>query len=91
MRAQIASALNVVVQLRRFSDGSRRLVSLQEIEGMEGEVITMQEIFRFEQTGMDTGGRVHGRFHWTGIRPHFFEVFRAQRIPVPETLADAAE
>jgi pilus assembly protein CpaF len=91
MRGQIASALNVVVQLRRFSDGTRRLVSLQEIEGMEGDVITMQEIFRFDQTGIDTGGRVHGRFQWTGLRPRFFDAFRAQRIPVPEILVDAAE
>jgi pilus assembly protein CpaF len=88
MRAQIASAINIVIQLKRFSDGTRRLTSLQEVEGMEGEVITMQEIFRYEQTGMEADGRVLGRFVWTGIRPRFFELFRAHRIPVPATLAD---
>ncbi|CAN7382788.1 CpaF family protein [Phenylobacterium sp. LjRoot225] len=90
MRAQIASAINVVVQLRRFSDGSRRVVSLQEIEGMEGDVITMQEIFRFDQTGIEADGRVQGRFAWTGIRPRFFESFKAQRIAVPTALVETA-
>jgi pilus assembly protein CpaF len=88
MRSQIASAINVVVQLRRFSDGSRRVVSLQEIEGMEGDVITMQEIFRFDQTGIEADGRVQGRFAWTGIRPRFFESFKAQRIAVPTALIE---
>jgi pilus assembly protein CpaF len=88
MRAQIASAINIVVQIRRFSDGTRRVVSLQEIEGMEGEVITMQEVFRFDQTGIDAEGRVQGRFSWTGIRPRFFEALRSQRIPVPDVLVD---
>jgi pilus assembly protein CpaF len=90
MRAQIASAINVVVQLRRFSDGSRRVVSIQEIEGMEGDIVTMQEIFRFEQTGIETDGRVQGRFAWTGIRPRFFESFKAQRIAVPTALIETA-
>jgi len=88
MRAQIASAINIVVQIRRFSDGTRRVVSLQEIEGMEGDVITMQEVFRYDQTGIDADGRVQGRFTWTGIRPRFFEVLKAQRIPVPDVLLD---
>jgi pilus assembly protein CpaF len=90
MRAQIASAINVVIQLKRFSDGSRRVVSLQEIEGMEGDVITMQEIFRYEQTGVDAGGRVLGRFAWTGLRPRFFEAFRAQGIHLPAALIETA-
>jgi len=89
MRGQIASAINVVIQLRRFSDGTRRVVSVQEIEGMEGDVITMHEIFHFEQTGVEADGRVQGRFSWTGIRPRFFESFKAQRIPVPTILGDA--
>jgi len=89
MRSQIASAINVVIQLRRFSDGTRRVVSVQEIEGMEGDIITMHEIFRFEQTGVEADGRVQGRFAWTGIRPRFFESFKAQRIPVPSTLGEA--
>ena len=72
-RAQIASAIHVVVQVARLSDGRRKLVSLSEISGMEGEVITMQEIFRFRQTGVGTDGIVQGRFEATGIRPRFLE------------------
>ncbi len=72
-RAQIASALNVVVQVSRLSDGRRKLMSLSELTGMEGEVITMQEIFRFRQTGLDAEGVVQGRFEATGIRPRFLE------------------
>lgn len=71
MRQQVASAINVVLQLTRLEDGKRRLVSLQEITGMEGEVVTMQEIFTFRQTGMDEHGNVHGQFYATGIRPMF--------------------
>ncbi|CAN7415860.1 CpaF family protein [Phenylobacterium sp. LjRoot219] len=88
MRAQIASAINIVVQIRRFADGTRRVVSLQEVEGMEGDIITMQEVFRFDQTGLDADGRVQGRFSWTGIRPRFFEVLRSQRIAVPDVLLE---
>jgi pilus assembly protein CpaF len=83
MRAQIASAINVVIQIKRFPDGSRRVVSIQEIDGMEGEIITMQEIFRFEQTGVDANGRVLGRFLLTGVRPNFLRNFEALGIPVP--------
>ena len=90
IRAQIASAIHIVVQLKRFSDGSRRVVSLQEVAGMEGETITMQEIFRFEQTGMDARGRIEGRFLWTGLRPNFLEVFTANGLPVPEGLKGLA-
>ena len=72
-RAQIASALNVIIQVERLSDGRRRLVSLAELTGMEGDVITMQEIFRFKQTGRDEDGRVKGHFEATGIRPRFID------------------
>lgn len=72
-RAQIASAINVVLQLSRLSDGRRRLMSVSEVTGMEGEVITMQEIFRFRQTGRSADGAVIGRFEATGIRPKFLE------------------
>ena len=70
-RAQIASAINVVIQVGRLSDGKRRLMSLSELIGMEGEVVTMQEIFRFRLTGRDEHGTVLGRFEASGIRPHF--------------------
>ncbi len=73
LRRQVASAVDIVLQLSRLSDGSRRLVSFQEITGMEDEVITMQEIFRFTQTGVDEGGRIQGHFGPTGIRPRCAE------------------
>jgi pilus assembly protein CpaF len=72
-RAQIASAIHVVVQVARLSDGRRRLISLSELSGMEGDVITMQEIFRYRQTGVGSDGMVQGRFEATGIRPRFLE------------------
>jgi pilus assembly protein CpaF len=72
-RTQIASAINVVLQLSRLADGRRRLMSVSEVTGMEGEVITMQEIFRFRQTGRSEDGAVSGRFEATGIRPRFLE------------------
>jgi pilus assembly protein CpaF len=72
-RAQIASAVNVVVQVARLSDGRRKVISVSELTGMEGEVITMQEIFRFRQSGVDGEGFVKGRFEATGIRPRFLE------------------
>jgi pilus assembly protein CpaF len=71
MRAQIASAIHVVLQLERMSDGRRRLISLQEITGMEGDIITMQEIFRFNRRGTEADGRIVGEFRATGIRPKF--------------------
>jgi pilus assembly protein CpaF len=72
-RGQIASAMNVVIQIARLSDGRRRLMSVSELTGMEGEIITMQEIFRFRQTGVSSDGLVQGRFEATGIRPRFLE------------------
>ena len=72
-RAQIASALDVVVQVGRLADGRRKVVSLSELTGMEGEVVTMQEIFRFRQTGVSSEGIVQGKFEATGIRPRFLE------------------
>ena len=72
-RSQIASAIHVVLQISRLSDGRRKLISLSEVTGMEGEVITMQEIFRFRQTGVSADGQVLGKFEATGIRPRFVE------------------
>jgi pilus assembly protein CpaF len=83
MRQQIASAIDVVVQVARLSDGGRKLISISEIVGMEGDVITMQEIFTFERDGLDEQGNVRGRFRATGIRPHFAERLRANGIALP--------
>jgi pilus assembly protein CpaF len=73
LRAQIASAIDVVLQLERQEDGKRRLVSVQEINGLEGEIITMSEIFRFEREGVDEEGNVLGHCRATGIVPKFYD------------------
>ena len=86
LRAQIASAIQVVMQLERMSDGRRRLVSLQEITGMEGEVITMNEIFRFERLGIDGTGGVRGDLRPTGLRPKFCAELESKGIRLPATL-----
>lgn len=83
MRQQIASALNLVVQVARMSDGSRRVTSISEITGMEGETITMQEIFLYERSGVDSQGLVIGRFKPTGIRPRFAERLKACGLQLP--------
>ena len=75
IREQIASALHLMVHIARFSDGRRKVVAVSEITGMEGEIVTMQDIFRFEQTGIDDEGRVQGSLEPTGIRPTFAEMF----------------
>ena len=79
-RAQIASALHIVVQIGRLSDGRRRLLSLSEIVGMEGEVVTMQEIFRFKMQGRDENNEVIGHFEATGIRPKMMDDLAAHGI-----------
>jgi pilus assembly protein CpaF len=86
MRQQIASALQVVIQIARLSDGRRRIVSISEIVGMEGDVITMQEIFMFERQGVDKEGEVVGQFKATGIRPRFTERLRTAGIELPTAL-----
>jgi pilus assembly protein CpaF len=86
VRTQIASAINVIVQVARLSDGRRRLVSVQEITGMEGDVVTMQEIFTFERRGLDEEGNVLGALLPTGVRPQFTERLRLSGIPLPAAL-----
>ena len=86
MRQQIASAIDIVIQLSRMSDGSRKLISLSEVIGMEGEVVTMQEIFVFERIGIDERGRVLGHFRSTGIRPHFSDRLKVRGIHLPMDL-----
>src|SRR5574340_708646 len=68
VRHYISSALDVIIHLSRLSDGSRKMTSIQEVSGMEGDVITLQEIFQFEQSGLDEQGKVQGKFRATGIR-----------------------
>ena len=86
MRQQIASAINLVIQGARLSDGTRRITSISEITGMEGETITMQEIFQFERRGIDKEGRVIGRFRPTGVRPRFSERLKTYGMQLPRTM-----
>ena len=88
MRQQISSAISVVVQVARLTDGQRKVLSIQEITGMEGDVITMQEIFSFKQTGLGENGVVLGHFQASGIRPLFLERLRNFGITVSEALFD---
>ncbi|MBV8272501.1 MAG: CpaF family protein [Cupriavidus sp.] len=90
MRQQITSAISVVVQVSRLTDGSRKLMSVQEITGMEGEVVNMQEIFTFKRKGVDRSGRIHGYFCATGVRPKFSERLQAFGIHLPDSLYDPA-
>ena len=87
-RQQISSAVTVVMQVTRLTDGARKLVSLQEVTGMEGDVIAMQEIFRFEQTGVDANGKVQGHFFATGVRPRFADRLKMFGMPVPDSVFD---
>ena len=87
-RQQICSAVTVVMQVSRLTDGARKLVSLQEVTGMEGDIIAMHEIFRFEQTGVDADGKVQGHFCATGVRPRFTERLRMFGAPVPDSVFD---
>ena len=86
IRQQIASAINVVVQVARLPDGSRKIVSVSEIVGMEGEVVTMQDLFVFEREGLDEDGKVLGHFRPTGIRPRFAETLRVRGIDLPSSM-----
>jgi pilus assembly protein CpaF len=85
-REQIASAIDVVVQVSRLSDGRRRVTSLQEVTGMEGEVVTMQEVFLFERHGIDEEGKVIGNIVATGLRPAFAEKLALSGIELPAEL-----
>jgi pilus assembly protein CpaF len=85
-RQQIASAITVVVQVLRLIDGRRKVTSIQEITGMEGDVITMQEIFSFRQTGLAADGTVEGYFQATGVRPKFADRLRAFGVSLPEAM-----
>lgn len=88
VRRYISSAIDVIIHISRLIDGSRKIVSLSEITGMESNVVTMQEIFSFEQTGVNAAGHVTGRFKMTGIMPRFMERFKAGGIPVPHSTFD---
>jgi pilus assembly protein CpaF len=83
VRQQIASAINVIIQVSRMADGTRKVTAISELTGMEQDVITMQEIFRFERTGLTPQGKVTGRFRATGIRPKCAERLETMGLHLP--------
>ena len=87
-RQQISSAITAIIQIGRLADGKRKVMSIQEITGMEGEIITMQEIFAFRQTGVAPDGTVQGHFSATGVRPKFIDRLRAHGVIVADNLFD---
>ncbi|MDZ7710306.1 MAG: CpaF family protein [Roseovarius sp.] len=86
MRHQVASAVNIIVQANRLQDGSRRMTSITEVTGMEGEVISMQEIFRFQRVGISPDHKIIGHFTGTGVRSHFTERFRLWGYDLPPSI-----
>jgi pilus assembly protein CpaF len=90
IREQMQSAIHLVIQIARFPDGTRKVTTVSEVSGMEGQIVTMQDLFRFEQTGVDTDGRIMGELRTTGIRPRFTEKFEVSGIHLPSDLFAAA-
>ncbi len=85
IREQVASAINLVVHQERMRDGSRKIVNITEISGMEGDVITMTDLFIFEQTGVENG-QIIGRLRPTGLRPKFMDKLEASGIHLPPSI-----
>ncbi len=91
VRSQIASAVNLIVQASRLQDGSRRMTSITEITGMEGDVISMQEIFKYERLGLAPDGKIIGRFTATGVRSHFSDRFKQWGFDLPASIYEPVE
>jgi pilus assembly protein CpaF len=91
IRSQVAAAIRVVVQLQRLSDGHRRVVSISEISGIEGDVIQMQEIFRFVRVSTLEDGKIVGHYQATGVRPKFLAELAARGLTVPSTYFDPSK
>ncbi len=90
IRQQIASAINIIIQVSRLTDGTRKIMSIQEITGMEGEIITMQEIYGFKQVGIDMNGKIKGHYYATGLVPLFNRRLKAFGVGLPESLFNPA-
>ena len=88
IRGQIASAVNFIVQASRLSDGSRRVMSIAEVTGMEGSVVQLQEIFQFVRTGTTDEGKVEGHFAATGLRPKFLDEMERRGVHMPPGMFD---
>ncbi|WP_295531871.1 CpaF family protein [uncultured Thioclava sp.] len=91
MRSQIASAVNLIVQASRLQDGSRRMVSITEVTGMEGDVISMQEVFRYERLGLAPDGKIIGRFTPTGVRSHYSDRFKQWGYDLPASIYEPVQ
>jgi pilus assembly protein CpaF len=91
IRQQIASAVHLIVQVSRLTDGQRKTTSIAEVIGMEGDIVTMQEIFKYEQYGLDDNGKVIGKHVCTGVRPRFAEACRAKGVDLPNEIFDKKE
>lgn len=86
IREQISSAVNLIVQQSRLKDGSRKIINITEVQGMEGDVVVLQDVFVFEQTGLDERGKIVGQLRPTGIRPKFVELFEQHSIYLPPNI-----
>ncbi len=86
VKRYISSAIHIIIQVSRQVDGGRKVVSVQEITGMEGNVITMQEVFSFKQTGLDENGKVKGIFEMNRVLPKFIEKFEELGVSIPEEI-----
>jgi len=91
IRGQIAAAIRVIVQLSRLSDGKRRVMSIAEITGLEGDIIQMQEIFKFVRTGSGADGAVMGHFQATGVRPRFLGDLATMGVKIPGAYFDPSQ
>ena len=91
IRGQIAGAIRLIVQLSRMSDGKRRVTSIAEVTGLEGDIIQMQEIFKYIRTGISPDGTVEGHFVATGVRPRFLSELVAQGIRIPGSYFDPTQ
>jgi pilus assembly protein CpaF len=91
IRGQIASAIRLIVQLSRLSDGKRKVTSIAEVTGLEGDIIQMQEIFKYVRTGTAPDGAVIGHFQATGVRPRFLHELQAMGVKIPGTYFDPSQ
>jgi pilus assembly protein CpaF len=91
IRGQIAAAVRMIVQLQRLSDGRRRVTSIAEITGMEGDIVQMQEIYKFVRTGTADDGAVIGHFQATGVRPRFLADLTARGVRIPGAYFDPSQ
>jgi pilus assembly protein CpaF len=91
IRSQVAAAIRVIVQLQRLSDGKRRVTSISEIVGMEGDIVQMQEIYKFVRTATREDGTVEGHFMATGVRPRFLSELVAKGIKIPGSYFDPSQ